>query len=273
MFHKIAYSARRVKRARAVISNAIVKLPDGARLAYRASGTGRPLIFVHGWGMGGATFEHQHRHLSGRFRVISVDLRGHGNSSPLAEGQGLDTLGGDLMELMRVLALEDVALIGWSLGAMVCWEVLAREPARIAALVVVDMVPKILNDPGWNLGLRAGRDASVYSSSIERMRRAWPAYTRVFVPRIFARDAAPELIERACALAAGNDPESMARLWAAMVEADYRDALARIDVPTLVVHGARSQLYRPAAALAVAAAIATIWSLKASSSSQVVGIS
>ncbi len=236
---------------------AILDLSDGARLAYRVTGRGRPLVFVHGWGMGGTAFEHQHRDLSARFRVVSLDLRGHGGSSPLAVGQGLDTLGLDLVELLAALDLDEAVLVGWSLGAMVCWEALARAPQRIAALVVIDMVPRLLNDEGWKLGLRAGSDAGVFAASIARMRRDWPAYTRVFVPRIFARDGArtAALIEQACALAAGNDPESMARLWAAMVETDYRDRLPGIRVPTLIVHGERSQLYRPAAARALAAAI------------------
>ncbi len=236
-------------------TTADLELADGARLRYRATGAGRPLVFVHGWGMGGAAFEQQHREMSQRFRVVSFDLRGHGGSSPLAEGQGLGTLGGDLAELLAALNLDQVVLIGWSLGAMVCWEALARSPERVGALVVVDMVPRILNDSSWNLGLRAGSDASVYAASIARMRQDWPAYTRVFVPRIFARDSASELTEHARALAVGNDPESMALLWAAMVEADYRGLLPDMPVPTLIVYGERSQLYRPAAAHALAAAI------------------
>lgn len=224
-------------------------LEDGGRLWYEDIGRGPVLVGVHGWAMSGTLFAPQHR-LAGDFRVITPDLRGHGRSSPLPAGGGVATLAADLATLCERLSLERVCLIGWSMGAMVVWRLLAgRAAGRIAAVVVEDMSPRILNDHAWSLGLLGGHDAVSTARLIELMQADWPAYTNLFVPRIFAagcESTQPPLIEMARMAALRADPASMARLWADMARQDLRDIVRRIAVPALIAHGSASQLYPPA---------------------------
>ena len=129
------------------------------------------------------------------------------------------------------------------------------ESARISALVSIDMVPKILNDESWTFGLREGRDASVFSGVVSRMLADWPRFTRIFVPRIFARGGAEHqqaLVDWMVTETENNHPQSMAQLWMSIGEQDFRDDLANLQLPTLITYGARNQLYRPEASAWIA---------------------
>ena len=208
-------------------------------------------MLLHGWGMQGQFFDQQFAALSPDFRVVVPDLRGHGRSSSVLQGQNLSTLVDDVNELLINLKLSESMLIGWSMGAMVAWSVMQGAAAdRIAGLVTIDMVPRLLNDTDWKFGLRDGRDASVFSPVAKRMVEDWPGFTRFFVPRIFAAGHSDErkaIADRIVNETEKNDPESMARLWMSMANQDFRSSLSKIDTPALVVHGAQSQLYSEAA--------------------------
>ncbi|MFZ5608266.1 MAG: alpha/beta fold hydrolase [Pseudomonadota bacterium] len=233
-----------------------LRLKGGGRLAYREVGRGRPLIFLHGWAMGGAAFEPQIDGLARRFRLIVPDLRGHGASSPLGDGEGVEALADDIAQLMAQRDLKDALCCGWSMGAMVAWALLQRHgEARFAGLVVIDMTPRIANEAGWDLGMIGGHDREAARRATLNMRRGWRTYCPIFVPRIFAAAGKPDadLVARVTQLAQGNDVASMAGLWQSMVAQDFRAFLAKLSLPTLIVHGARSQLYDAATARWLAA--------------------
>lgn len=226
-----------------------LRLADGATLAYGDAGTGRPILFLHGWAMSGASFGPQTTALADRFRVITPDFRGHGGSTMLSPDQGLETLAADISRLIRALDLNDVILCGWSMGAMVGWHCLGGDVAgRIAGLVVIDMTPRIVSDADWPHGLLTGHDEDAARRVARSVRDDWAGYCSVFVPRIVARGLDRErqpLIDALVRTAAGCDPDSMASLWLSMVAQDFRRSLTALAVPTLIAHGARSKLYGP----------------------------
>lgn len=228
-----------------------LQLQGGGALEYDDRGRGTPVVFVHGWSMCRDCFQPQLVALSDTFRVIVPDLRAHGNSSPLPPGAGIDTLAVDLGQLLSALDLRGSIVVGWSMGAMVTWATaLGPEARRIAGIVSVDMVPRLLNDTDWNHGLREGRDASAFAAQHKRMRDNWPEYVRRFVPKIFARARLAEfriVIARITAKALDNDSMSMAALWRSMADADFRSALRSLRVPTLIIQGGSSELYDVAA--------------------------
>ena len=126
---------------------------DGARIAYRDEGRGRPLLFLHGLMAHSGFFERQ-RPLAEDFRLIAIDLRGHGESRGAEGARTVERLADDIAELSEKLDLEGAVGVGWSLGATILWRVLAgAEASRFAGAVVVDMTPRVLNDEDWTLGL------------------------------------------------------------------------------------------------------------------------
>jgi len=108
----------------------------GGRLSYQQLGSGRPLLFIHGWCMSGQVWQQQQA-LADQYRVVIVDLRGHGYSTVPAGGmQGFAGYGADLVDLMETLDLQHVVLVGWSLGAQVLLKVYARVASRLAGMVL-----------------------------------------------------------------------------------------------------------------------------------------
>ncbi len=220
-------------------------------MAYRDEGHGRPILLIHGWGVSAAMFAAQTESLAAHFRVVAVDLRGHGQSVPYTDGMRFGQFADDVAALISELGLEDVCLVGWSMGAMVAWDLLLRYPqASVAGLVTIDMVPRLLNKRGWPHGLRDGEDTRVFDRNTELMLSNWAAYVDLFVPKIFAAQpaaATQPAISSTHAVALGNRAEDMARIWGCMAGQDFRAELSRIKLPTLVISGKQSQLYSEAA--------------------------
>ncbi len=181
--------------------------------------------------------------LADSFRLIAVDLRGHGDSGTSAEAPTIRRLADDVAELSEHLGLEDSIGLGWSLGASVLWHVLAGPAGqRFAAAIVVDMTPRVLNDGAWSLGL--SRD--VCQARALAIDEDFPGFAASAGPAIFAQPLDEERRKLAAWAAdefAQNDPSVTASLWSSLVEEDARPLLGRIRQPTLVVHGANSHLY------------------------------
>lgn len=215
---------------------------DGTAIHYDDEGRGRPLVFLHGLMAHRGFFKAQDA-LADDFRLIRIDLRGHGDSCA-ADGLDLATLAADVVALARHLDLRDAIGIGWSLGATVLWEVLAGPAsARFAGAVIVDMTPKVRNDGAWSLGLS---DAACAARG-RAMAEDFESFARGAGQAIFAqadgaahpdRDWSGEQFAR-------NDPAAIAALWRSLAEADSRAAVAHIRQPTLIVHGIHSHLYGP----------------------------
>jgi pimeloyl-ACP methyl ester carboxylesterase len=210
---------------------------DGARIAYSDEGEGRPLVLLHGLMADSSFFGRQHE-LAGSYRVVAVDLRGHGRSPAGCRAPTIRRLAEDVTELVEQLDLDDSVGIGWSLGAAVLWRMLAGPASqRFAGVVVVDMTPRVLNDEGWDLGL----SRETCEARSQAIRDDFPAFAAAAGQAIFAAPG-PEA-DRAAQVFAANDPAAIGALWESLVEEDFRLLLPSIRQPTLVVHGAQSHLY------------------------------
>ena len=215
---------------------------DGARIAYRDKGSGTPLVLLHGLMAHGGFFREQAA-LADHFRLINIDLRGHGESAGPGDRPTVEQLAGDVAGLAEALDLQGAIGIGWSLGATILWHVLAGPAAgRFAGAVVVDMTARVLNDEEWDLGL-SPEACEARSAAI---RDDYPSFAAAAGQAILADPTGDEmrtLADWASAEFARNDPVTIAALWASLVRQDVRALLRGIRHPTLIVHGARSSLY------------------------------
>jgi pimeloyl-ACP methyl ester carboxylesterase len=220
---------------------------DGSTIAFEDEGEGRPLVLLHGL-MAHRGFFEQQRALADSFRLVRIDLRGHGQS---ASGQSrnvrpppdVETLADDVERLAAYLGLEDAIGIGWSLGAAVLWHVLAGPASRrFAGAVIVDMTARVLNDGDWQLGL----SSAICDARSRAIEEDFGAFAASAGASIFAQplDAASRpLASWAGEEFARTDPEAVGSLWASLVGEDFRPMLGKIRQPTLIVHGAQSHLY------------------------------
>ncbi|WP_209424865.1 alpha/beta hydrolase [Pararhodobacter sp. SW119] len=210
------------------------------------AGTGPPIVFLHGWTMTGDIFAPAFARLSDRFTCLAPDLPGHGATTgfPATVAGGAEMLGDLLSDL------KDATLVGWSLGALIAWSCLdAGRAGPVRAMVSLDMSPRPLPAPDWDLGLR-GQTAAEARAKTDWFRSDWPAAASAIAHTMFASaDGAPALsVAQAQARIAAQNPGTMADFWASLVEVDLRPAIARLPVPLLAIHGAESRVYPPATA-------------------------
>jgi pimeloyl-ACP methyl ester carboxylesterase len=215
---------------------------DGARIAYRDEGAGTPLVLLHGLMAHGGFFRAQ-ADLASSFRVITIDLRGHGASARPGESPTVEQIASDVSALAESLDLNGAIGVGWSLGATILWHVLSGPAAhRFAGAVVVDMTARVRNDEEWDLGLSP---EACEARSIA-IRDDFKTFAANAGHAIFAQPVAADqrdVADWASTEFARNDAGAIGSVWASLVRQDVRALLEKIEHPTLIVHGARSQLY------------------------------
>ncbi len=169
---------------------------DGYTLRYDEAGSGQPLVCVPGWSQTAAQWKHQVSGLSDRFRVIAVDMRGHGESDKPTHGYTIQRLAKDVQDLITALNLKDVTVMGHSMGCSVMWSYWELwGPDRISRLALIDQMPMITANPAWVLGidsivgtLEPGKMAdvvvwsadpfSVYARALQVYNDGWLVYDR-----------------------------------------------------------------------------------------------
>ena len=219
-------------------------LPDGRNFAWRASGSGAPLILIHGWGNSAAIFSELMTQLSG-CHCFAPDLPGYGTSTA-TERIDLAALADDFIRWFDALGLETVTLLGWSLGGMLAQELAARFPARIERLILVATTPRFVVAPNWQFGLA---DSAVRALARDFKRAPDPTLENFWRRQFHGEGSIPSprlpQVEPATALAGLE----------LLRQVDLREKLPRITVPTLVLHGSTDVIIPIAAGRFIAATL------------------
>jgi pimeloyl-ACP methyl ester carboxylesterase len=115
---------------------------NGTKLAYEDRGEGKPaFVFVHGWTCNRSFFAPQAAHFSRSHRVVSLDLRGHGESDKPQGAYPIATYADDIAYLIDQLDLGKVVAVGHSMGGITVLQLAAAYPTRVAGIVMVDPAP------------------------------------------------------------------------------------------------------------------------------------
>jgi non-heme chloroperoxidase len=115
---------------------------DGVQLSYIRQGRGRPIVLLHGLSQCAEGFKHQIGPLSAQYDVIAVDQRSHGESQKVSYGLKISRLARDLYELLTDLDLNEVVLLGHSMGSSVIWCYIDLfGPQRLSKIILVDQSP------------------------------------------------------------------------------------------------------------------------------------
>lgn len=113
---------------------------NGIDIYYETSGSGPPLLFLHGLGSSGRDWEDQVVHFSESYEVVTVDFRGHGQSDKRDEKYSIAGFALDTAALIQTLGLSQPTVVGISLGGMVGFQIAADYPKLIGKLVAVNAV-------------------------------------------------------------------------------------------------------------------------------------
>jgi len=210
-------------------------------LYYEDHGSGQPVVLIHGYPLSGASWEKQTAALleSGR-RVITYDLRGFGKSSQPTTGYNYDTFAEDLRKLVSHLELRDFALVGFSMGGGEVARYLGRYGSKgVSKAVIVSGVPPFLLKTSDN---PEGVDGSVFKGIEKAVTADRYAFFTEFFKNFYNTDVlmgkrvSEQVVQASWNIAAGASPTASLACVATWHE-DFRNDVARIDVPTLVLHG------------------------------------
>ncbi len=224
---------------------------DGSRIAYRESGRGPAVLFLHGLGGNSASWQPQFAELSATHRVVAWDMPGFGNSDLLATGntttRDLSTLA---RRLMDALNMERVHGVGTSYGTVILADLAKTNSDRIRSVIFACGVTGMGHlDPGQRAQLRATRRAEIESMG---QRKFAETRNSTYV----ATGLSSEVVKRVVELAGSAQPEGYLQAYGALTEANIFPILARIKVPALVISGANDPIAPAADCERVAAALA-----------------
>ena len=206
---------------------------------------GRDLVLLHGWSVNLAVWSGLVRSLVPQFRVIAVDLPGHGRSDwdPRA---GMPAAQAWRVHETLAPLTERYALLGWSLGGQVALDLAAALPAGIERLVLVATTPKFLAAPGWRCGtprpLLSRLTHRLHADSERAVNDFLALAARGSKPRTAARVLAR--LHAALRTQGRARPEALTAGLARLRDGDLRAALPVIRVPSLVVAGQRDRVIR-----------------------------
>jgi pimeloyl-[acyl-carrier protein] methyl ester esterase len=217
---------------------------------------GQDVVLLHGWSLNLRVWDGLVRQLAPHFRVIALDLPGHGRSDwdPRAT-----TPAAQAWRVHETLApiTERYALLGWSLGGQLALDLAAALPAAIERLALIATTPRFLAGPNWRCGtprpLLARLAHRLHSEGERAVNDFMALQARGSAPRTTARVAAK--LRTALSTHGAARPEALMSGLVRLRDGDLRPALSLVRVPVLVMAGQRDRVIRPAASRALAAAL------------------
>jgi len=211
---------------------------NGLEIAYERVGQGPPLIFVHGAAEDGRVWRAQLCALADEFTVVAWDEPGAGRSSDVPADFSLADYASCLAAVIEALGLGPAHVAGLSWGSTVVQELYRHHPGLVATLILIGAYA------GWKGSLPAD-EVAARVQSVRQMLAAPAEEFDPILPGVFAGDPPAEFVPLLEEIAAAVRPESLKTQLLLMAEADQRDLLPRIAVPTLLIWGeldARSPL-------------------------------
>jgi non-heme chloroperoxidase len=210
-------------------------------LYYEDHGSGKPVVLIHGYPLSGASWEKQVPPLlNAGYRVITYDRRGFGKSSQPTEGYNYDTFSEDLHKLITELKLRDFTLVGFSMGAGEIARYFGKYGSKgVSKAVIIGGVPPFLLKTADN---PEGLDASVFEDIQKAVTADRYAFFTEFFKNFYNTDLllgkriSEEVVRASWNIAAGASATASLACVPTWHE-DFRQDLARVDVPTLVFHG------------------------------------
>lgn len=213
---------------------------DGLRLFHKDWGSGSPIVFVHAWAMSSDFWEYQMAPLAMQgFRCLAFDRRGNGRSEDNGRGYDLDTLSDDLACLIEQFDLDDVTLVGHSLGASEVVRYMARHgTGRVKrAVLVAGGTPPLVKSADNPDGL----DRAMFDAVRDALLADRGKWLRDNAAPFFTPETSAAMQDWTMAMMMQASLLAMVETVDLSSTTDLRRDLARIDVPVLVIHGTADQ--------------------------------
>ncbi|RQZ39748.1 alpha/beta hydrolase [Burkholderia sp. Bp9099] len=219
---------------------------DGTQIYFKDWGSGRPVVFSHGWPLCADAWDAQMLFLVQHgYRVIAHDRRGHGRSSQPSQGNDMDTYADDLAALMNALDLREATLVGHSTGGGEVAHYIGRHGTkRVAKAVLIGAVPpqmvKSASNPG---GLPMDVFDGIRKNVAENRSQFYKDLAVPFFgfnrPNVKVSQGTIDAFWAQGMMGGAYGQYQCVREFS---EVDYTEDLKKIDVPTLILHGDDDQI-------------------------------
>ncbi|NVZ64898.1 alpha/beta hydrolase [Pseudomonas gingeri] len=218
---------------------------DGTEIYYKDWGSGKPVVFSHGWPLDADMWEYQMEYLSRRgYRTIAFDRRGFGRSGQPWDGYDYDTFADDLAGLIEHLDLEAVTLVGFSMGGGDVSRYIARHGSRrVAGLVLLGAVtPLFIQTDDHPQGVPKAVFDGIRAGLLKDRAQFIADFASPFYGTNHGQVVSQGVLTQTLNIALMASLKGTVDCVTAFSETDFRADMARIDVPTLVIHGDDDQI-------------------------------
>ncbi len=227
----------------------MIEVADGVRVFAQDWGSGRPIVFLHGWPFSHRIFEDQMTALAARgFRTVGIDLRGFGASDKPWRGCDYDGWASDLHEVVNALGLDEVLLVGFSMGGAIAAHYVATfADPRVSALALVGAAaPSAVATAGFP----DGPPRDLFDGFLRALDADQPAFVRHFVAGAFHAPMSEEKLRFYEAMGTRASRRACARGLEELRDRDLGAELRAIALPTCILHGVNDRVVPFAAARA-----------------------
>ncbi|MFH2036433.1 MAG: alpha/beta hydrolase [Candidatus Zixiibacteriota bacterium] len=202
--------------------------PDSVLIEYEVSGAGnKALVFIHCWCCDRGYFENQIKFLSPNYKIVAIDLAGHGASGLNRDEWTVSAYAQDVATVVNKLGLKDIVLIGHSMGAMVILEAADLLSGKVRGVIGID------NYQDFNHDLPPDQ----IEQYLTYLNTDFKNNTKIFVKQIFNAQSDSALIER-ISEDMSMSPESVGiESFNNLLHFDYKKALSRLNIPVRGIHG------------------------------------
>jgi pimeloyl-ACP methyl ester carboxylesterase len=207
-------------------------------LYYEIVGQGEPILFLHGLGSSTRDWEYQIEFFSKHYKVVTLDVRGHGRSDKPSGPYSIPLFAKDTAELIEALGIESTHVVGISMGGMIAFQLAVSTPSLVKSMVIVNAAPEfVIRSIKERLQLYQ-RQFIVRLLSMRKM-------GEVISQRLFPKLGQEELRELFVERWAENDPKAYLASMQAIVGWSVTEHLGSIKCPVLVL--AADEDYTPVA--------------------------
>jgi len=200
----------------------------GCQLHFEEHGQGAPLVLVHGLGSSTQDWEYQTPVLAAHYRVITLDVRGHGRSEKPRERYSIQGFAEDVAALIEYLKLGPVHLVGISMGGMIGFQLGVDHPGLLKSLCIVNSGPEVRPKSPRDYFEVAKRWTFSRLLSLDSIAKALGRL-------LFPKPEQAELRRKIELRWPQNDKRAYLASLDAIIGWGVRERLARIVCPTLVI--------------------------------------
>jgi non-heme chloroperoxidase len=213
-----------------------IEVEKNVKLYVEDIGEGKPVVFIHGWPLNQKMFEYQYNQLPKEgYRCIGIDLRGYGKSDSPWESYSYDRMADDIRTVIDALKLDDVSLVGFSVGGAISVRYMVRHTSyKVAKLVLIGAAAPSFTQQNYNpYGIKKEEvDETLAAAYVDR-----PSMIAAFEKNFLAKQVSVPLGDWLHGLSVEASGVGTIKLLESLRDEELAEDLLKIQTPTAIFHG------------------------------------